>query len=61
LAAEILPVFQSREVYREAAAALIVFQRAAEMEQLTLGLVDEVGTYLREARNDPHLRFRAEA
>ncbi|HEV8577791.1 MAG TPA: hypothetical protein VGX68_01815 [Thermoanaerobaculia bacterium] len=59
LAAEILPVFQSREVYREAAAALIVFQRAAEMEQLTLGLVDEVAAYLREARRDPHLRFRA--
>lgn len=61
LAAEILPVFQSREVYREAAAALIVFQRAAEVEQLTLGLVDEVAAYLRQACNDPHLRFRDEA
>jgi tetratricopeptide (TPR) repeat protein len=58
LAAEILPVFQSREIYREALAALIVFQRAAEMEQLTLGLVEEVAAYLERARDDPHLRFR---
>ena len=57
LAAEIVPVFQSREVYREAAAALIVFQRAAEMDRLTIGLVDEVAAYLRQARNDPRLRF----
>ena len=58
LAAEILPVFRSREVYREALAALLVFQRAAEVEQLTRGLVDEVAAYLRQARNDPRLRFR---
>jgi tetratricopeptide (TPR) repeat protein len=46
LAAEILPIFQSREVYREALAALIVFQQAAEMEQLTVGLVEEIAAYL---------------
>jgi tetratricopeptide (TPR) repeat protein len=59
LAAEILPVFRSREVYREALAALIVFQNAAEVEQLTLSLVDEIAAYLRQARHDPQLRFRA--
>lgn len=60
LAMEMLPVFQSRAVYREALAALIVLQKAAEMEQLTLGLVEEVAAYLREAKNDPHLRFRGD-
>lgn len=58
LAAEILPVFQSREVDREALGALIVFQQAAEMEQLTIGLINEVAGYLERARNEPHLRFR---
>jgi len=61
LAAEILPVFQSREVHREALGALIVFQQAAEMEQLTLGLIDEVAAYLERARNEPQLRFREKA
>jgi tetratricopeptide (TPR) repeat protein len=60
VAEEMLPVFRSRDVYREALAALIFFQQAAEMEQLTLGLVEEVTAYLREARGNPHLRFRQE-
>ncbi len=47
LAGEILPIFRSCEVPQEALAALIVFQKAAEMEQLTLGLVEEVSTVLR--------------
>jgi tetratricopeptide (TPR) repeat protein len=58
LAAEMLPIFQSRDVHREALAALIVFQQAAEMEQLTLSLVDEIATYLQSARRNPELRFR---
>jgi tetratricopeptide (TPR) repeat protein len=60
LAAEMIPVFQSREVYREALAALIVFQRVAEMEQLTVSLVEEIESYLRQARGNPQLRFREE-
>ncbi|MFL6262557.1 MAG: tetratricopeptide repeat protein [Thermoanaerobaculia bacterium] len=58
LAAEMIPVFQSREVHREALGALIVFQRAAELEELTAGLVEEIAAYLRQARVDPRLRFR---
>lgn len=58
LATEMLPVFKSRDVHREALAALIVFQRAAEMEQLTVGLVEEIAAYLERARTDPHLQFR---
>ncbi|HEX3128655.1 MAG TPA: hypothetical protein VH394_15085 [Thermoanaerobaculia bacterium] len=58
LAAEILPIFQSCEVHREALAALIVFQKAAEMEQLSLGLVEEVSTFLQRVQTDSSLRFR---
>lgn len=49
-AREIIPIFQAREVHREALAALIVLQQAAEMEQLSLGLVDEVAAVLKRFR-----------
>lgn len=58
LAGEILPIFQSCEVHREALAALIVFEKAAEMEQLSVGLVEEVASFLQRARTNPSLRFR---
>lgn len=58
LAAEVLPIFQSCEVHREALAALIVFQRAAEMEQLSVGLVEEVTSFLQRVQTNPSLRFR---
>lgn len=61
LAVEVIPVFRSREVYREALAALIVFQKAAEMEQLSLGLVEEIADYLKRARGNPDLPFRSDA
>jgi tetratricopeptide (TPR) repeat protein len=60
LAAEILPIFQSREVHREALAALIAFEQAAEQEQLTLGLVEEISSYLKKVQANPQLRFRGE-
>jgi tetratricopeptide (TPR) repeat protein len=59
LITEILPVFQALEVHREALAALLVLRQAAEREQLTLGLVEEVASFLRQAQGDPGLRFRA--
>ncbi len=58
LAAEMLPSFQSREVHREALAALIVFQKAAKMDRVTLGLVQELSDYLRQCRKDPGVRLR---
>lgn len=61
LAEEMLPIFRSRDIHREALAALIVFQQAAEMEQLTLGLIEEVSTFLEKARDNPGLQFRGEA
>ncbi|HET9211659.1 MAG TPA: tetratricopeptide repeat protein [Thermoanaerobaculia bacterium] len=61
LAAELIPVFQAREVHREVLAALIVFQRAAEMEQLTAGLIEETAARLRQARGNPQPRPGNEA
>jgi hypothetical protein len=52
LAEEIIPIFQSCEVPQEALAALIVFQNAAEMEQLTIGLVEEVTAFLEKVRGE---------
>jgi hypothetical protein len=53
LAQEILPIFQSRDVQREVLAALIVFQKAAEMERVTLDLVQELHEYLAKCRETP--------
>ena len=57
LAEEMLPIFQARDIHREAIAALIVFQQAVRMEKLSSGLLDEIRTFLRRARTDPKLRF----
>lgn len=48
LAEEMIPIFRSRDVHREALAALLTFQKAAEMESVTLGLIREVSSYLKE-------------
>jgi tetratricopeptide (TPR) repeat protein len=58
LAAEMLPIFQARDVPRETLAALICFQQAAEMEQITLSMVEEVAAYLKTASHTPGLVFR---
>jgi tetratricopeptide (TPR) repeat protein len=57
VAEEILPIFQSRDLQREAIAALIAFRQAARMETLNAQLVTEIRTSLDRARQDPHLRF----
>jgi hypothetical protein len=58
LAAEMIPIFQSRDVHRETLAALLAFQKAAEMEGVTVGLIREVSGYLKESRATPSLRTR---
>ena len=58
LAEEILPIFQSQDVHREAVAALRLFQEAARQEQLTVQVVREYVRYLREARTEPSLPFQ---
>jgi tetratricopeptide (TPR) repeat protein len=57
LAREMLTFFESRQIHREAMAALLIFCEAARMERAGLGLVQEVAAFLKKARNSPDLRF----
>lgn len=57
LAEQMVPIFESRDVHREALAALLVFRQAVRAEEATLALVHEISVYLRQARSDPGLRF----
>lgn len=57
LAAEMLPVFLSQDVHRQALAALAAFQQAVETDRATPGLVREITAYLLRARRNPGLRF----
>lgn len=61
LAREMLPVFLSQDVHREATAALAVFQQAAEAGGATPLLVRRITAYLLRARNNPRLRFELAA
>lgn len=58
LAVEMLAIFHSSDVHREAVAALIVFQQAALMEQASVGIALDVRDFLCRARRDRHLAFR---
>jgi len=58
LATEMLTIFHALRVNREAIAALVLFQKAVEVERVTLGLVRDLAAYLKSARHDPHLPFR---
>ena len=58
LAEEMLPIFKSRDIHREAIAALFVFQKAAEMERVTLGLIRDVSGYLKDSRAAWSVRAR---
>jgi tetratricopeptide (TPR) repeat protein len=57
VAEEMLPIFRSRDIHREAIAALIVFQQAVRMEKVSADLLRAIGAYLRRARKDYKLRF----
>lgn len=50
LAAERIPVFESRDDHRKALAAFLLFHKAAEAEQVTLGLLQEVASSLERTR-----------
>jgi tetratricopeptide (TPR) repeat protein len=58
LSAGMLPIFQSRDLHQEAAAALISFQRAVAMESVSARLLTDLRSYLERARKDPELRFQ---
>jgi tetratricopeptide (TPR) repeat protein/DNA-binding XRE family transcriptional regulator len=57
LAEEMLWIFSSRGVHREALAALKLFRQAVETETVTEELARRVLAYLERARQDPTLRF----
>ncbi len=53
LAAQMFPIFQSRDLHQEAIAALLLFQRAVEMDTLTLRMVEEVADVVRRSQDRP--------
>ncbi len=57
LAGEMFTLFHSKDIHRQATAALAVFQQAAEMETATPRLVRDIAAYLRRARRNPALRY----
>ncbi len=57
LARAMVPIFRAQDVHREALAALVVFVEAASREAVSRELVEHLADYLRQARNDPSLRF----
>jgi tetratricopeptide (TPR) repeat protein len=61
LAEEMLVFFESHQIHREAMAALALFCNAASTERAGLATVQEVLTFLKQARNTPDLRFSPRA
>lgn len=59
LAEEIVPVFASRKIHREALAALAFLKQAIEAEAASLEVIARVAAFLKRAENDPELRFEA--
>jgi tetratricopeptide (TPR) repeat protein len=60
LAADMVPIFTSRHIHREALAALTFLRQAVEAEQASLEVVVRVANFLRKAEHDPELRFETE-
>ncbi|HEX2252147.1 MAG TPA: tetratricopeptide repeat protein [Thermoanaerobaculia bacterium] len=59
LSAEMMSIFRSRDIHREALAALGYFRRAVELRTASTELVQRLLTYLRQARHNPQLSFDA--
>jgi tetratricopeptide (TPR) repeat protein len=57
LSLEMAGIFQAQDVPREALAALLFFQKAAERERATAKLAREITVFLEKLRHDPGLRF----
>ncbi len=57
IAAEMLPIFSSLQIHREALAALAFWRRAVEAEKAGLEVVTGVASFLKRARHNPDLRF----
>ncbi len=61
LAAELIAVFRSLGVAREAFAALTMFERFAQADTVTVSLLVRLSQYFAQARTQPDLRFDPEA
>jgi len=57
LAEEMVPIFASRQIHREALAALAFFRQAAAAEHANLEMITRVSSYLRRAQDDPAQHF----
>ena len=58
LSVEMLGIFRRYGLNREAIAALVLFQKAVELEKVSYGLIRDLAAYLKNSQNNPHLRFR---
>jgi tetratricopeptide (TPR) repeat protein len=58
LAEEMIPIFSSRQIHREALAALDYWRQAVEAERACAALVAGVASFLKKARHNPELRFQ---
>ena len=56
-AEEMMPIFSSRQIHREALAALMFWKQAVDAERAGTELVSGVAAFLKRARHDPDLRF----
>ena len=54
-----LKIFETAGVHREALAAVVLFRDAATSGEVTVGLVRRLQDYLKQAQQDPELRFEA--
>jgi tetratricopeptide (TPR) repeat protein len=59
LATEMVPIFSSLHIHREALAALAYLRQAVETESASLEVVSQVAAFVRRAQHDPDLRFEA--
>jgi tetratricopeptide (TPR) repeat protein len=57
LSLEMAGIFRAQDVPREALAALLFFQKAAERERATAKLAREISVFLEKLRTEPELRF----
>lgn len=58
IAGEMMPIFSSRQIHREALAALAFWKQAVDAERAGTELVNGVAAFLKRARHDPELRFQ---
>lgn len=50
LAEQMVPIFQARDIHREALAAFLLFQQAAQREAATIAMVEELAASMEKAR-----------